>query len=309
MGDTYCCVGLAASAQAFAALGMPRQAERFRAEAAAYRADILASMRAATFTDRGMPLLPMEPETRRLLRSTHNGGGDYYGLVASCVLENGFLEPEGPEARLITDLMERRDGLLCGLCRFGSGGVDHAYTYGYLFTQLRRGEVREFLLGFYAMLAYGMSRDTYSGVECTTAVTGENAQTLPHLYSCTQQLETLRAMLVREEGGRTLMLADGIPRAWLQDGKRVVVRRAPTRFGVVSYSIRSRVSRGRITADVRLPRGAGITLCLRLRHPHGLPIREVTVRGAEQCSVAGGELVRVACQGGHVSLTATYRGS
>ena len=58
--------------------------------------------------------------------------------------------------------------------------------------------------------------------------TGENDYTLPHLYSCTEQLRLLRNLLVREDGD-ILRLAQGIPRAWLEPGKHVAVTACPHR--------------------------------------------------------------------------------
>ena len=81
-----------------------------------------------------------------------------------------------------------------------------------------------------------MTRDTYSPVEVTMIRTGENHYTLPHLYSCTEQLRLLRNLLVREDG-ETLVIGQGVPRAWLEPGKHVAVNKAPTSFGEVSYRI------------------------------------------------------------------------
>jgi hypothetical protein len=115
-------------------------------------------------------------------------------------------------------------------------GIDHAYTYGYLLTQMKRDDPRRVLLGFYSMLAFGMTRDTYSPVEVSMIATGDNQATLPHLYSCTEQLRLLRNLLIREDGD-TLHIAQDIPRAWLQSGKHVAATDAPTTFGPVSFSM------------------------------------------------------------------------
>jgi hypothetical protein len=131
--------------------------------------------------------------------------------------------------------MEERGGLLLGLARFADG-VDHAYTYGYALTQLRNGNIGKFLLTFYAMLAYGMSRDTYSAVEVTHLPFGINELTLPHTYSNTQQLRMLRLMLVREEAN-DLLLASATPRAWLEASDTISVQRAPTSYGLLSYNL------------------------------------------------------------------------
>ena len=279
MSDACCCVGLEKAAAALKSIGMSEEAERFRLEARRYRADILASMDAAAVRRAGRTMLPMAPQTHRLLKANGYSGGEYYGLVASCLLDSGFLPASDKRAWWITDLMEQKRGLTAGLCRFGPGGVDHAYTCGYLLTQLKRGDARRVLLGFWAMLAYGMTRDTYSGIECTTLTTGTNYWTLPHLYSCTQQLRLLRDMILREDGD-TLRIGDAIPRAWLEDGKKIAVRAAPTAFGDVSFTISSRVRTGlisiRLSPPTRVPPGS---IRIALRHPGSAPIGAVYVNG------------------------------
>ena len=277
--DTYCCIGLEKAASALKAIGMEDDAERFRSEAEGYRADILASMDAAAIRKPDRTFLPLEPETHRLLNDNGFTGGEYYGLVACCLLENEFLLADDKRTHWITDLIEQKNGLIAGVSRFGPGGIDHAYAYGYLLTQLKRGDARKVLLGFYGMLAYGMTRDTYSAVECTTVVSGANYWTLPHLYSNTQQLRLLRNMLLWEEGD-SLLIGEAIPRAWLADGKKIEVRSAPTRFGDVSFRISSEVKNGRIQVRLSPPtRQIPQRIRIRLRHPTHAPIRAVSLDG------------------------------
>jgi hypothetical protein len=76
-------------------------------------------------------------------------------------------------------------------------------------------------------------------------------------------------------------MGQAVPRAWLADGKHIVLERAPTYFGPVNLRIESAVAAGIITAKVeftgeRRPQ----TLLVRLRHPDKKPIRSVTVNGA-----------------------------
>jgi len=279
LSDACCCVGLEKAAAALKAIGMRQDADRFGSEARRYRADILASMDAAAIHEADRTMLPIVPDTQRLLKASGYTGGEYYGLVASCLLDSGFLPAKDKRAYWITDLMEQKKGLRAGLCRFGPEGVDHAYTYGYLITELKRGDPRKVLLGLASMLAYGMTRETYSGVECTSIVTGANYWTLPHLYSCTQQLRLLRNMLVREDG-TTLRIGDAIPRAWLEDGKKIEIRSAPTEFGDVSVSILSDVKAGRIKVQLSPPtRWTPKLVRITLRHPASIPIRAVLVDG------------------------------
>lgn len=274
-GDAYGCVGMEHVAAVLPDIGQGDEAARLAHEAALYRRDILASMDAAVFERDGMRLLPMEPDTHRLLESTQYCGGGYYGLIASMMLESEFLPAGDPRARLVTDALEQRRGLILGMCEFDDG-VDHAYTYGYWLNRLRRDDVRRVLLGFYGSLAYGMGRDTYGGVEVTQILTGEPTPTIPHLYSGTQQLRLLRMMLLREEAG-SLRIGDAIPRAWLKTGSAVEVRDAPTSFGPVSFELRAEADGKAIRVRLDPPRRKPpLSIVVRPRHPDARAIRRVT---------------------------------
>jgi hypothetical protein len=277
-GDAYCAVGLAKTALALAAAGRKEDSLRIGREAAAYRKDLLASMDAAVIDRWGMKVLPMEPETQRLLKSTAYRAGNYYGIIASCMLESEFLPASDRRTGWVTGFMEAKGGLRLGLSEF-DGGIDHAYTYGYWLTALKLDQVKRAILGLYGSLAYGMSRDTYAGVEVTHLFTGDNEPTLPHLYSCTQQLRLVRMMLVREEGD-DLWIGQAVPRPWLQAGRTVEIRNAPTRFGPVSVVMESRTDEGRIEVELTVPsREAVDRIFLRLRHPEGRKIAAVMIDG------------------------------
>lgn len=271
---------------------MEDEAARIEGESAAYRQDVEKSMRRAVIEHEGLKILPVMPKTHKYLKraayKTHVEAGPgegytghgYYGLFGCMVLETKFLPACDETFRLIAELLERRDGLTMGMCTFGAkGGIDHAFTYGYWMNCLQRGEVERALLGFYGSMAYGMSRGTWAGVECTNMITGSNAATLPHLRSGYQQLRLLRNMLVREEGD-TLFLAQAVPQHWLTDGKQVKVEDAPTFFGPVSYAIVSASDRGRISVELASPqRDPPDAIRFFVRHPEGKPIQRVTVAG------------------------------
>ncbi len=90
-------------------------------------------------------------------------------------------------------------------------------------------------------------------------------------------LERFRGLLVWEDGP-DLWLARATPRAWLEQGQKIVVKNAPTHFGNVAFEITSDVDHGRISATISLPsRHPAKEVCLRLRHPKASPIRSVTV--------------------------------
>ena len=290
--DTALCVGLEAAVGVLRALEMNDEAARIEKESLAYRQDIERSMDRAVTEHEGMRILPVMPDTHKYLKravyTAHQEaapgkgytGHGYYSLFSCMALETKFLPASDERFRLITELLERRNGLEMGMCAFGAkGGIDHAFTYGYWMNCLERGEVERVLLGFYGSLAYGMSRGTWSGVECTNMVSGSNGSTLPHLRSSTQQLRLLRNMLVREQADR-LLLAQAVPQHWLTDGKQVKVENAPTHFGKVSYTIDSHIDEGRISIKLDPPRRKPPTeIVLHLRHPARKPIKAATVNG------------------------------
>ena len=247
--------------------------DRYMRAALRYRKDILASMEKAAFKDGDLTILDVEPDTNRLLKLGKYRGGDHYGLVASMLLENDFLDPNDKRAFWYTDILEKREGLVAGVSEFMEG-IDHAYTYGYLMTMMKRDEIRKVLLGFWSMLAYGMTRDTYSPVEVSVVLTGENHLTLPHSYSLTQQLRLLRNMLIWEDGD-TLRIANAVPREWLKPGKKIAAKDAPTLFGPASFSITSNAD-GTMRVHVVPPtRTPPAKIVIRLRHPEGRSISSV----------------------------------
>jgi hypothetical protein len=295
---------MARIARALRAIGKAEDARRIAREAAAYRRDILASMHAATIIREGRRIIPMEPDTQRLLKDSGYESRDYYGLVASTLLECGLPAPGSREEREIESFLRDCGGIRMGVSEF-AGGIDHAYGYGYLWNQLVAGRPERYLLGLYTSLACGMTRETFSSVECTQIKTGENALTLPHTYSDTQQLFLLRTMLVRDEGD-TLILCSGVPRTWLADGQRIAVTGAETAFGTVSFEVRSRVSQGEVSVLLTPPtRKPPEAIVLHLRHPQAKRIAEVTV-DRRRWSGCDAETVTLADVGKPCRIVVTY---
>jgi hypothetical protein len=87
-------------------------------------------------------------------------------------------------------------------------------------------------------------------------------------------------MLIRELDDGSLMLLQATPRKWLEDGKRIEVKRAPTCFGELGMRVESAARDGTIRADVKMPtRTTPKALIVRLRHPQRKPMRSVAING------------------------------
>jgi len=94
--------------------------------------------------------------------------------------------------------------------------------------------------------------------------------------------ELYRNMLIHEPDDDTLLLAQATPRAWLTDGKKIEVERAPTYYGEISFTIHSRAESGQILAQVKMPaRRPPRALFLRFRHPQSKRMKSATVNGRD----------------------------
>lgn len=303
-GDAHCAAGLEKAAEALAAIGLAEDARRLGREAEAYRADILASMDKAVFESGGLKVLPLEPATHRILNDSKGRASDYYDLIASCVLESEFLPATDVRTGWIMRFLEEKGGLRLGMSEF-NGGVDHAYTYGYWLSCLKLDRIKPVILGFYGSLAYGMSRDTYAGVEVTPLFSGDNEPTLPHLYSCTQQLRLLRMMLVQEDGEK-LWIGRALPRPWLGGETPTELTDAPTAFGPVSFTIRPHPAEGRTEVDLLAPaRRPPAAIMLRLRDPGLRRIAGVKVNG-EAITTFAGDTIELPRPTGRLTIEVAY---
>ena len=92
-------------------------------------------------------------------------------------------------------------------------------------------------------------------------------------------MENFRDLLAMEDG-QSLWIARATPRVWLEQGKKIAIKNAPTYFGTLAYEIVSDVDNGKIIATVEIPnRNAPKSVLVRFRHPKAAPIKGVTVNG------------------------------
>jgi hypothetical protein len=129
--------------------------------------------------------------------------------------------------------------------------------------QLKLGLVKPYLNTYYNTFSALADRETYTFWE--------------HLYKVSVHksheeawfLMETRWMLYLEEG-QTLKLLSGIPRKWMEDGKRIEVANVASYFGPLSFSVFSNVAKNSIEATVtcnsdRMPK----IVSIRIPHPEG----------------------------------------
>jgi hypothetical protein len=152
--------------------------------------------------------------------------------------------------------------------------------YGEAYGLIQHDMIHEFLLFYYTHAAHLHTRGTWSVFECVD-MDRDRGEHLPYCAPAQVTIPTVtKWMLVFEDPlSSTLWLARATPRAWLENGKRISVRNAPTRWGRVSYEVLSQLDAGTVRARIALPRGLAAAAKLRLRLPEPLMIKSVQVDG------------------------------
>lgn len=107
---------------------------------------------------------------------------------------------------------------------------------------------------------------------------------VPHGWSAAHYVLLLRDMLLREDGNKLILLSC-VPDAWLDDGKTIEIKNAPTYFGKISFRIQSFRKEGflKVTIDAKTPPPEGYILIIgkkKISIPANTKEVEVSLRGA-----------------------------
>ena len=193
----------------------------------------------------------------------------FQGRVHAEMMQSGVLTKDMANsiARFHTDSARRL---------IGRGGFLY---YGFGYGILQHDWIREFMLSYYSILAHGYTPGTWVSVESAAL---DNSRYAPYATPSELNIPVLtRWMLVFEDPNEPILWLDkAAPQHWLENGKKIGVSGAPTRFGTVSYELRSEIAKGKILGTVSLPAGpANPTVNLRVRVPGGKKMKSVLVNG------------------------------
>jgi hypothetical protein len=304
----------------------PVEGAKLKAEAEAYRKDLLAAV------ERSIALSPVVPVRDGTFHSVipfacyvrglstgawgwqRDGSGAHVGPLywetvqsaAALVSPAGLLSPQDVRVQGYLDVLE--DRLLLENANVGNrnwfdagwqyqGGLERTSN-----MHLAGDDVPVFLRSFLNCYAIDiLPNDGY--------IFNEHAVHGPpdKIFEEAAFLERFRNLLVMEDG-ESLWLARATPRAWLKQGEKISVKNAPTHFGAVGYEIVSDADHGKIAAVVEMPsRDPPKTVLLRFRHPMALPIKSVTVNGSPWTDFDPvKEVVRLHEVKGSVKVEASY---
>lgn len=322
-------------------LGEQQQGERCLREAQAYRQQLLRLLRQNKFSGQKPSAFPLLAYWNYpySISPTHDQ------LLLPSVLEMEILSPA--EDRECADWLEENGRLMCGVQRLYTAlmlqpgtaepmkcccTVESQYNLGYQLVHLKHDQLEQYILGFYGTMALNMDRDCFAGGEGNALCLSEEDRLLklqddgtrrdnnwlesndPDSTIPTVWVLMLRDLLVFDEedpdGGDTgvLWLNKAAPRPWFEEGKKIIVKRAPTHYGNVSYEVKSQIRKGQITAEINCSDLAGVkTIALRFRHPDKARIKKILVNGkAIKTWDADREVIRLKPNHGKMTVIARY---
>ncbi|MFL5953140.1 MAG: hypothetical protein ACJ76I_03420 [Gaiellaceae bacterium] len=324
-GQTVVWQGLLAMSRVWAATGHPALARRSRVAAVRLERGLRRAVRSsarrlpdgslfvpAALLDGGAPFQRLS-DTR---------DGTYWNLVAPYAFASGFFGSRTATSGAIERYLMLHGSRLLGLVRAGvyrlggGGGTDQVYGVNVARFLADEDDPDQLVLSLYGTLAAALTPGTYvTGESASVApLDGQRYRTMylpPNNGGAAAFLETLRLMLVHETRGRAgaptgLELAYATPRAWLEDGKRIAVRDAPTSFGPVSYSIERRA--GVVAIAAHLPSAVrAASLHLRLRLPRGERVKSATLLGRPLRVDAVTGTIDLSGRSGDLQVTVTLR--
>lgn len=307
-GDVWACRGLREIGLALQQLsdpGLHAEGHALVAEAEAYRQDILASVTSAVASavggdgfnplpEKGGQLKPSPPAPtgvyvppgpdqttpiERLTADTHASYCNYRYLLE--MLSAGVLPGEWVAA--VAAWRRAHGGELLAGTRFGDQ-LDNWPALHYARGLLETDDVDHYLLLLYSHWAHHCAQGTlssYEQVRIEPDETGTRRMVAGQVVPCQVMVPTmLRWGLVYEErDADVLWFCRAIPRRWLSADQKLAVRKVPTRFGKVGFTLKT-TSATAAKITLHLPNEpVQAEIILRLRHPQGLTLSEARLDG------------------------------
>jgi len=164
---------------------------------------------------------------------------------------------------------------------YKTGAVAGFLSYGHGYGLIQHDMNREALLMLYSIMAHQYTRGTWTAPE--TRPVFDNSPAAPY---CTPAqlivpLLTKWILVFEEPNSDILWFGKSIPERWLEDGQKVSISGAPTRFGRVGFSTASHLAQNNIEVELELPPASKMTAKIRLRAPNQRKLASVTINGVE----------------------------
>jgi hypothetical protein len=266
------------------------EAARFSALAAELRTNIERSLRATigasndAMRKAGIP--PFSPD------DIHHRPADLSSYENHRFMQDWFTADWGDDTLDLGHLKHRE---LAGLQIMGMATDGETYRtsvfmeHGGLAVRIRQDNYRPFLLLLYSILCYATDSGNRYSPEDAYIPGGYPGEASPYGWSAVvnsalQPALGLRWLLCYEENNRDVChLQKAAPKHWFAPGKRISVRRCPTRFGEIAWNTESLQNEWRM--QIELQRDFEGDLVIHLHRPDGKPITSTSVGNVERARI------------------------
>lgn len=162
---------------------------------------------------------------------------------------------------------------------YQTGDLAGFLAWGHGYGLIQYGKSRQALLLLYSIMAHQYTRGTWTAPE--TRPVFNNTPAAPY---CTPAqlivpLLTKWILVFDDPLSNTVWFGKAMPERWLEEGQKVAIAAAPTRFGRVAFSITSHLAEGTVDVKLQLPADFKATAAIRLRAPGGKKLTAVAVNG------------------------------
>lgn len=190
-----------------------------------FSADLLASVRRAYERAGGGKSIPATP---------YDSNASTWGSLAA-LYPSRFLAPHDPMVTATLKLLESQ--MQEGMWPFAPGNLWTYFNPSLAMCHLLRGELPRFYTLYNSYVAHAAPTNGWTeGILLKGRVgTGD----MPHGWAAAAYVQIHRDCLVCENE-QSLELCWGVQPEWLQDGAKISVKRAPTKFGIVDFDCSDR---------------------------------------------------------------------
>lgn len=248
-------------------------------EAAELHEDILHALAESVLRDRGADFLPAIAGSKEYYydypyRSCPEAFDDnrvWCEMMHSGMVPKKYVDMILRDARI-------HNGMKLGI--FGNRDLVVAFIcYSEAYGLIQHDMIRKMQLFFYAHALHLHTRGTWSAFECVT-VDRDSGRSTGYCPPAQMTMPAItKWMLVFEDPlSDAVHLCRATPKAWLANGESISVKDAPTKYGLVSFEIKSLIQDHKVEATLDIPEHCEETY-LRLRLPEKKHIAAVCIDG------------------------------
>jgi hypothetical protein len=150
-------------------------------------------------------------------------------------------------------------------------------SYGHAYSLLLHDRIDEFVLFMYSHRYHVHSRGAWNAAEVSGLNGDQGTFCIPAQLTIPSIVRW--ALVLEHPDEDILYLGRGVPRSWIETGKEISIKNAPTRWGKVDYSIKLDRNAGNIRVTAKFEKVVPGVIEIKLRAPKSISLSQISVNG------------------------------